>query len=441
MSTLCTTQHKRTKIDFFIAYLVTMILVFSFGTIFSIVWYRIGLPHAEYILAAKDALILLGIFFVIVKQFSKFQHWNGTITFNAHDMWIALILGVNLMAFSLSSAAINMRVINFRRNTTLFLLFWVTYRLCCSSNYIVTIRKWCLLALIPICIFGLFEYSSPDSLWNRWIDIPHYWQQVEVDPFGTSTIADSGRFYSWDIALSGNPARRMVSLYAEPTTLGAYFVFLLCMLWTENAPWKILLVTLLGILTVSKFFILSLMLIVAIYHVRNTISRHFIYFVYVLCVVAAIAIMALSIQSGALAHLQGIVSLSKVFINQKYFGYGLGSAGNYSSDTNAPDIGGESGIGNITAQIGIGVVVYLAFFVFLYRELHCKWSKTGRKEYFAGILMLITWIASFFMSASSLGLSGNAFCMMYIGCLLAANDTVDNTSAMKGNFLSRATLS
>jgi hypothetical protein len=144
-------------------------------------------------------------------------------------------------------------------------------------------------------------------------------------------------------------------------------------------------------------------------------------FCYLGCLLLAAGALLLGLSQGAFAHLSGIVSLTELYTNKMVLGHGIGAAGNYTDVDSDITAGAESGLGNIVAQLGIGAIAYLWAFSFLYARLLDRWNRYGKTEYLAGIMMLISWVVSFFLSASSLGESGNAFFFIFIGCILAAD--------------------
>lgn len=399
---------------------VLVVLILTFSTFFSLYWFEIGGKGIELILASKDIILITGIAVVVLWRIAHFQ---GTLRFSSVDLWLALLLAVNLTSFAISPASLTLRVLNLRRNLELFFLFWTFYYVGRSKlTFKVLIwSSWA--AFASVMAFGIFEYLQPNSFWDQVVDIPAYWRNVTLDPFGTSSIADSGRFYTWDLqALVGHPVRRMVSLYLEPTTLAAFILFIFCIGFLRRGMGPKLLPVLLGLLTVSKFYVLAVAISLLIWKFRHRLARRLMLVCYLGCIALAMLALAtslLGITSGAIAHLRGVIDLTQVFGQKKFAGLGLGAAGNYAMSNAAdPTLGEESGLGNVTAQIGLGIIVYLAFLNSLYHSLREKWLASQRIEYIVGIMLLISWTVSFFLSASSLGVSGNAFFFIFIGCLL-----------------------
>lgn len=401
------------------AYAILTVLVLSFGTALSILWFETGFGGAEYVIALKDAMLAFGVLIIALFRLGRI---GGFRMRDRSADWILLVLlFVNLISFALSNAELSLRIVNLRRNLSLFVCLWIFWNLGRNPKILSTISKLSFAILFVVAVVGLVEYFCPDSLWNRTIDIPGYWKSIELDPFATDRIADSGRFYTDDLtSFVGHSVRRMVSFYAEPTTLAAFFVAMFCWSYAGRSRWIRLAIVLAGLLTFSKFFVLSVLFVIAIKRFADRLSPRLMLYCYGACVLISVLILGLGIQSGALNHVRGIVSLYQLVSKRAVLGFGLGGGGNYSANyQEETSIGAESGIGNIVAQMGVLAIAYLWSIARLYRLLLARWRQFRSEEYLVGILMLVSWVLSFFLSASSLGLSGNAFIFMYLGLVLA----------------------
>jgi hypothetical protein len=406
------------------AYIAASILVLSFGTAFSLFWFELGFSGAQYILLFKDAFIMAGALLVIAIWALD---WRGKIQVDTFDLAIATIFLVNAVLFFTSPFPATIKLTNFRKDTSLFLLFWVFYHLPIQPLIVNYIKRWTYAAFALISAFGVIEYFLPDSFWNSVINIPEYWRRNNLIAFPMNSVTESGRFYTWDyLFLWPEPIRRVVSFYTEPTTLAAFVIFVLC-LSLFDLPWlACVFIGAFGCLTISKFFFLSLITIGILYRIRFRLPKHLMMFSYTFFVTIAFIGVLLNFTEGTFSHLNGVANLSELFTQKKIFGFGLGGAGNFVDDPSvAGDIGEESGLGNITAQIGVGILGYLLFFNLVFTALRKQWIASSDPRYLAGIMMWITWILSFFLSASSLGTSGNAFIFMYIGCLLSIRRSSD----------------
>jgi hypothetical protein len=397
------------------AYTIAFTLILNFATLGSYFAYAAGLPFAQQLLAMKDLTLACGALLILPSLLRRLRRLETI------DWFIVLAIACNMVAFVLSDAPISDRVFNLRRDVS-FLMVLLVFReyglgFRSESSYFDFLKP----ILVVLLAFGVVEYFLPDAFWNNVVGITSYWDALSVDPFSTRTIGETGRFYSWDLLALFGAVRRMVSFYFEPTTLAAFFVACLCFGLVggrRDRPWT-LLVAGLGMLTVSKFFALSVPLAVLTFALRDRLQKQLFLGFILACIAASTAVMLLDIDAGALAHLKGISSLIQIVMQDKWLGLGLGAGGNYAdSELESADIGAESGFGNIAAQLGLMSLVYVFLLNSLYTGLLARYRRTGDPKYAAAIATLLCWTLSFFLSASSLGLSGNAFIFMLIGSVL-----------------------
>jgi hypothetical protein len=126
-----------------------------------------------------------------------------------------------------------------------------------------------------------------------------------------------------------------------------------------------------------------------------------------------------STAEGAGKHFDGLRNGLDQMID-KPLGLGLGAAGNWSD---APEAGGESGVGVIAAQLGVaGFLLYVGFFVTAISGLVLvAWRRAGPMSDVALALagaMLGLCLMSF-VSESASGLLGNAPYFIFAGWMLA----------------------
>jgi len=126
-----------------------------------------------------------------------------------------------------------------------------------------------------------------------------------------------------------------------------------------------------------------------------------------------------STADGASKHFDGLRSGLDQMI-ERPLGLGLGAAGNWSD---APEAGGESGVGVIAAQLGVaGFLLYVGFFVTLVAGLvRVAWASIGPMSDVALVLggaMLGLFLTSF-VSESASGLLGNAPYFIFAGWMIA----------------------
>jgi hypothetical protein len=126
-----------------------------------------------------------------------------------------------------------------------------------------------------------------------------------------------------------------------------------------------------------------------------------------------------STAEGAGKHFDGLRNGLDQMIDRP-LGLGLGAAGNWSD---APEAGGESGVGVIAAQLGVaGFLLYVGFFIAAISGLVlAAWRRVGPMSDVALVLagaMLGLCLMSF-VSESASGLLGNAPYFIFAGWMLA----------------------
>jgi len=398
-------------------YTILFTLALNFATLASYFIYAADLPFAQQMLAVKDLLLIGGVLLILPSLLGRLAR----LKLETLDWLILLAIAFNLVAFVLSDAPMSDRVFNFRRHLSFLLVLLIFREFGTGFRSELSYFQFLKPILVVLWGFGAVEVFLPDSFWNDFVGITSYWDALSVDPFSTPTIGENGRFYSWDLFALFGEVRRMVSFYFEPTTLAAFFVAALCFSLMGGARerfWAVLIAGI-GLLTVSKFFALSIPLAFGAYALRNHLRPGLFLGFVSACIVVSATVIALGIDAGALAHLKGISSLVEIVMQNKWLGLGLGAGGNYAdAELESAEIGAESGFGNIAAQLGLMSIVYILILNCLYISLLSRYQRTRQPIYAAAIAGLICWTLSFFLSASSLGLSGNAFIFILIGAVL-----------------------
>lgn len=399
------------------AYTLLFTLALNFTTFASYLVYAIGLSFSQPMLATKDLMLIIGVLLVLPSLVQRMLR----LRVEPLDWLIILAVIFNLLSFVLSDALIADRIVNLRRHLSFLFVLFIFREYGTGFRSELSYFQFLKPVLILLWVFGITEFLLPDAFWNDFIGISGYWNSLSLDPFATSTIGESGRFYSWDLYTVMGEVRRMVSLYFEPTTLAAFFVACLCFsfiggqrerLWT----W---LIAIFGLLTISKFFAMSIPLALAVIVLRDRLRKQMFLGFVAACIMITVGVIALDIDAGALAHLKGISSLVQIVMQNKWLGLGLGAGGNYSdTDLDTAEIGAESGFGNIAAQLGLMALIYVFLLNNIYVTLLECYQRTRELKYSAAIAALVCWTLSFFLSASSLGLSGNAFVFILIGSVL-----------------------
>lgn len=399
------------------SYTVLFTLVLNFSTLASYLIYAAGMPFSQQMLATKDLMLLVGLLLVMPSLLLRM--WR--LRLERLDWLIILVVIFNLIGFVLSDAPMSDRIVNLRRHLSLFLVLLIFREYGTGFRSEQSYFQFLKPILVVLWVFGIIEFFLPDAFWNNVVGITGYWSSLSLDPFSTSTIGESGRFYSWDLEGLIGEVRRMVSLYFEPTTMAAFFVACMCFSfigYPRERLWTWLIVGL-GLLTISKFFALSAPLALAVIALRDRLRNYMFLGFVTASIVISVSVIALGFDAGALAHLKGVSSLAEMIVAKKWLGLGLGAGGNYAApDMDTSEIGTESGFGNIVAQLGLMAIVYIFLLNTLYVTLLNCYRRAQDPRYAAAIAVLLCWTLSFFLSASSLGFSGNSFVFILIGSVL-----------------------
>lgn len=342
----------------------------------------------------------------------------------ASAVWALLLVAV-YAGFALASEQPTVLVaLNLRRLALVPLLYVALLLLPWSRLQLQRLTAFALGSSAVVAIAGLVERFSPDALWTGVLDVGSYMASNPLDPFGLLPFEASGRFFSWDLEPAfGLVLRRLVSTYLEPTTLAPTMA--LAMLaafaasarlrhrqpalgaprWLAATPLPALLFLVAGVLTVSKGFVVFLGLLLLWRWLGVPQPRQ----VFLLSL-AGIALALLAADAGytegAFSHLAGLASAARHLADGHLLGEGLGAAGNYGvADT---DVGAESGLGNGIAQVGLAALLPLLWV----RAIAVELQRTALRRRDPGgpwlAAWLLFWFLTYLLSASSLGVGGNA---------------------------------
>jgi hypothetical protein len=324
----------------------------------------------------------------------------------------ALALAVCFMLFSLwSPSALNVAVLNLRRIVYLPLLFLVILLLPWTEGQVARMFRILVGTSVLVALFGLVERALPDAFWTELLRVDDYTAATSVARFGNIGFHEGGRFFNWDFEpWLGRPLRRLVSTYVEPTTFGAGMAAALSVLLARHARghrvgWMVAVVALAGALTLSKAFLLYLLVLAAWRTLgwpgpTNIVSL----------VLAGLVFGSLLTKAGytesTFEHASGLTEAVAHLMEGQWLGVGLGGAGNYGDQAN--DLGGESGLGNVIAQAGLLALLPLIWIHALAGDM--ARAAQARRDPGAPWLAawLLFWMLSFLFSASSLGVGGNA---------------------------------
>ena len=356
--------------------------------------------------AVRDGLVLALLALALVARAGA----SGAPPLPASARWAAALVLVMLGMAAASDSGLYVTALNLRRLVLVPLLFLAVLMLPWSPVQTDRLLHSIVASSALVALFGLAERLAPETLWTELLHIEAYTAANGFDKFGTQPYAESGRFFSWDlVGWTGEPWRRLVSSYLEPTTLAAAMAALLALALARQARGHpagglVLLAAVVGVATLSKGFWLFLPMLLLWRGLGLPSPRHLLALAAAGCM-AALAAASLQLE-GPLAHVGGLTSALQHLAAGAWLGEGLGGAGNYTND--ALEIGDESGLGNAIAQVGLAALLPLLWVARLARDV----LATGLRRRDPGApwlaAWLLFWMLSFLFSASSLGVGGNA---------------------------------
>jgi len=322
---------------------------------------------------------------------------------------VALVLVVALLA-ALSDSGLFVVALNLRRLALVPLLYLAVLAVPWTAAQADRLLSAIVLSCAAVAVVGVAERLAPDTFWTDVLRIEAYTAANGFDKFGTQPYAQSGRFFSSDLlAWTGEPVRRLVSSYLEPTTLGAAMAALLALALARQARGHragvlVALAVVAGVATLSKGFWLFLVMLLLWRTVGVPSPRQLLAMAAVGCMLAW-ATAALQLE-GPLVHVGGLTTGLQHLVAGNWLGEGVGGAGNYTND--ALEVGDESGLGNAIAQVGLAALLPLLWVAAIARDV----LATGAQRRDPGApwlaAWLMFWMLSFLFSASSLGVGGNA---------------------------------
>jgi hypothetical protein len=285
-----------------------------------------------------------------------------------------------------------------------------------------------------ILLFGLYDYFFLDfTFWNNIIKLPEYWNGGYLPWLGSEyqKVEQTGLFISYDLVvfLGGEPVRRMVSGFAEPTNF-ASFLISLHILFSEYKHNRLLklLILICSILTISKAAIIDIFIILPLIKLFKKIFPKIPYSTLFLLWFIGFYFAAFSLVSnghslGPFSHVSGFYSGVNMLLEGKIFGNGISRGGNFADEAGSGG-GGESGCGGMLAQTGIGAIIFIFFLYSLIKIL-----EEDEKINKPAILMIFAWTFIFVFSESSFGISGNFLFWAYPG--IALYNTIHKCGSVK----------
>jgi hypothetical protein len=355
--------------------------------------------------AARDALVLALLALALAARLGA-----AAPPLSLSARWAVALVGVVALLAALSDSGLFVVALNLRRLALVPLLYLAVLAVPWTAAQVDRLLGAIVGSCAVVAVFGIAERLAPQTFWTDWLQIEAYTAANGFDKFGTQPYAQSGRFFSSDLqAWTGEPVRRLVSSYLEPTTLGAAMAALLALALARRARGHragglVLLAVVAGVATLSKGFWLFLVMLLLWRSVGLPSPRHLLAMAAVGCVLAWLA-AAVQLE-GQLVHVGGLTTALQHLLGGNWLGEGLGGAGNYTND--AIEVGDESGLGNAIAQVGLAAVLPLLWVAAIARDVLA--AGVQRRDPGAPWLAawLMFWMLTFLFSASSLGVGGNA---------------------------------
>ncbi|MCT9621093.1 MULTISPECIES: hypothetical protein [unclassified Curtobacterium] len=219
------------------------------------------------------------------------------------------------------------------------------------------------LAVLGACtvLFGFFELSAP-QFWER-AGLRHLW---EAKGLGIADVRPlPANFYSSE-EFDGEIVRRMVSSFADPVNFGTFLFAAFTAAMLVRSRLVMLLTAVGAVMTVSKGFFLSVLILVALW--AQVYAHPVVRVLSIIVVVGAGAgfyLFTLDNSSGSTAAHVGGFTAAFVELPGHPLGRGVGNVGVLAGlfDGGSESEVQESGVGVIIAQLGIpGILLYAVFF-------------------------------------------------------------------------------
>jgi hypothetical protein len=401
--------------------MTALIVSLQFGPAIGLIGFRLtGSTAFTLVGAARDGLVLALVGMALGALLVSTARWQAP----ASVRWALLLVAV-VVAFAWVSPEQPLLVaLNLRRLALVPLLFIALLLLPWTRLQLDRLMALVLASSLVVAVLGLAERFAPDALWTSVLDIGAFMSSNPLDPWGQLPFEQSGRFFSWDLeASTGLVVRRLVSTYLEPTTLAPTLALAMLLAMAARARWKaglaatglpawasatpllapVFLVA--GVLTLSKGFIVFLGLLV-LWRWLGVPQPRQVFLLAAAGIALSLALGEAGYTEGPFSHMVGLTTAVHYLLEGQLFGEGLGAAGNYAiGDT---DVGTESGLGNGIAQIGLAALLPLLWVRAIAQE---AWQAAVARRDPGGpwiAAWLLLWFLTYLLSASSLGVGGNA---------------------------------
>lgn len=407
------TSRQTERPWFAVSILTILVLALQFSPFIGLLAFRVsGNPVWSFVGVLRDFLVIFLSVTVLLQALllGRRVPWNGSVA------WAIVAIVLTSICALISGADLSAIALNLRRIIVFPLLFLAVSWANLTAHQITFLFRLILTSTVVVATFGIFEYLLPNEFWTNFLGVVEYFSANPLDPFGELPFEETGRFFSWDLQrVLGGPIRRSVSTYLEPTTLAAALAVGVSLSKSADtkgqrgAKLALFVCVVCGILTLSKGFFFFLLIGGTYLLLGIPSSRWLIGISIAACGVAALARAAGYIE-GPFAHVAGLATAFEYLLQGRVLGDGLGMAGNYATDLADvnPEVGAESGLGNILAQCGLLAFFFVAWIQVLVVSVVRSSNESGRAwgRYLAWVIL--GWFVSFLFSASSLGIGGNS---------------------------------
>ncbi len=370
--------------------------------------------------ATKDVFF----FTVVLVIISFIVMHRKKVTINIVQKLVLVYICVVFFSILISDASSSFILFNIRRISEFLVMILFFSLMELSYKQYVFLVNFSFLLGGFVCVFGFLTLLLPISFWDEFLDVPSYLNAGSYLKMSVASIYNTSSYTSDLIFLTGEKFPRMISTYVESTTLGSFFTFFFVYaLFSRLVKYRRLYLLLFftgGLLVFSKAFIFSVFIVGIYYLLKKPSVSVAIAIVIILFLISAGISIYIGKIHGGLAHFIGFYTGFDLLINNP-LGFGLGEAGNrgqFSTGTVNGGNGGESGIGNILAQIGVFGLLVPIIFLKLLSFFNKVYYQTYSAEYVAIFVVTVVWFIILCLSASSLGLTGNYIFFIFIGILL-----------------------
>ena len=333
-------------------------------------------PHIDSI--GYNILVLIKEIFVFLTIVFGLIHKPKIGRMDGYCIVCILLLLISSLVYG--SGTMRQILVSLRQLYLPFVFYLFARQIYISESDFIKFTKFFVSLCVVCSMFGVLELMVGDSFWEK-LNYRNY----SLIKIGTIQIVNghynSVAMYSYDLYfIVHKMLKRMSSLLVDPVilaqilALGTLFLFFVKNLVRyQKACFVLVAISL--VITFGKGGIIiatlaGAYLIKAIYHQKQV--ANFLIIVGINAVVFAV-IYSLNHGLSGEAHIQGLMDYVRR-LPRYPFGSGIGAAGNIAIwmgglDT---DLSGESFVGTVIGQMGIGIIIYFVFAVKLYKDTKSK---------------------------------------------------------------------